>query len=87
MLLNDDDFTVFVNVCSHIESVNVAYHPGGWSEHSEQFTEYHNFNDIDVDKIIVSLKHEKAYWKANESAVKAHKRKQLLAQLKWLDNE
>lgn len=87
MLLNDDNFTVFVNVSSHIESVSIAYHPGGWSEQSEQFTEYHGFNNIDVNKIISSLKHEKTYWKANESAVKAHKRKRLLAQLKELDNE
>lgn len=87
MLLNDNDFTVFVNVCSHIESVSVSYHPGGWSEHSNGFTGYHKFNGIDVNKIAESLKAEKAYWKANESAVKAHKRKRLLAQLKELDNE
>lgn len=87
MLLNDDNFTVFVNVCSHIESVNISYHPGGWSDNSKPFTEYHKFNNINVDKIIGSLRHEKAFWKANESAVKAHKRKRLLAQLKELDNE
>lgn len=87
MLLNDDDFTVFVNVCSHIDSVSISYHPGGWSDYSEQFSEYHKFNDINVDEIIKSIKREKLYYKACTDTAKKAKRKHLLAQLKELDNE
>lgn len=92
MLLNDDDFTVFVTAYSHIDSFEIRAFSGGWKELSTpSISKSYNFNHLNPQQIASELKQVKADYLANKGEVekqaKGAKRKRLLAQLKELDNE
>lgn len=88
MLLNDDNFTVFVNVCSHIDTVSVRAFAGGWCKDTDpQFDNYYCFHHINVQVIIDTLKLLKANVEEIKMIAKYEEKERLLARLKELDNE
>lgn len=88
MLLNDDNFTVFVNVCSHIDTVSIRAFAGGWRKDANpQFDNYYSFHHINVQAIIDTLKSLKADSDKIKLAERQAEKERLLARLKELDNE
>lgn len=92
MLLNDNDFTVFVNVYSHIDRFEIRAFIGGWKERSTpSISKSYCFKNLNPQQVAGELKQVKADYLANKDEVekqaKEVKRKRLLAQLKELDNE
>ena len=88
MLLNDDNFTVFVNVCSHIESVEARVYVGGWvANKPPQFCNYYCFEAVNVQAIIDTLKALKADSDKIKLSERLAEKERLIARLKELDNE
>lgn len=88
MLLNDDDFTVFVNVCSHIQCVSIRAYVGGWRKNMDaSFDNYYCFETVNVQAIIDTLKALKANVDEIKLKSKREEKERLLARLKELDNE
>ncbi|AGR46577.1 hypothetical protein TW1_061 [Pseudoalteromonas phage TW1] len=88
MLLNDDDFTVFVNVSGHIQSVSIRAYVGGWRKNMDaSFDNYYCFETVNVQTIIDTLKALKADSDKIKLAERQAEKERLIARLKELDNE